>query len=886
MKTKFLFLIIICTTFAIRTLQAQSLAWVKTNGINSLNDDVKADATAVDASNNVYVLGRFTGTIDFDPTVGIFNLTTSSGAYDIFLQKLDANGNFIWAISLPSTGYSYPSDLKLDASGNAYIAGGFDTQVDFDPSVATNLITPQGWQDAFILKLNANGLFQWVHTFGAVNFSTSAQALAIDNNNDIILSGFYPTTIDFDPGAGVSNLTPAGYADIFILKLDAGGNFIFAKSTSGTDYGDVRDMSVDASNNILITGTFQGIMDFDPSAAVSSLTSNMSEDVFILKLSSIGNYSWVQQFGNTNYESSAGIVSDNVGNIFVAGTFSDSLDISFGGQASTLISNGYNDVIVLKFTPNGNFTWAKKMGGINFDQPSALIIDNNNNLFLTGTFDGLADFDPGASAYNLTSNGFYDVFVSSLDQNGNFRFAKQIGGINDDNGNDLAIANNSLIGVGYFYDTADFDPSAVVYNATANNVSSGDMYTFKWDLCNTSSTSLSAYDCNSYTLNGQTYSSTGSYTQIFQSASGCDSLVTLLLTIGSTNTTINHTECSNNSYTFNGQSYTSAGTYIQYYTNVASCDSNYIINLSFGTPSSSTITDTACDVYFFGQNQILFSTGTYTDVITNANGCDSIITLNLVIHNSVYNTITVNSCGPYTYQGQTYTMPGIYTNYFVSSLGCDSVVDLDLYINSTNYTVINHAACKNYLFNGQTLTTSGNYKDTLLNVFGCDSIISLNLTINNVNTTITQSGNTLSSSATSASYQWINCSTNLAIPGATSQSYIASANGNYAVVVTQNGCTDTSLCKTVVGIGISDISSNELIKAYPNPANNILHVEVDPLWNNFTVCIQSLSGQTLYNRNNINVNKLDIPLSDWAKGMYFLTISNEGRKWITKITKE
>jgi hypothetical protein len=149
-------------------------------------------------------------------------------------------------------------------------------------------------------------------------------------------------------------------------------------------------------------------------------------------------------------------------------------------------------------------------------------------------------------------------------------------------------------------------------------------------------------------------------------------------------------------------------------------------------------------------------------------------------------------------------------------------------------------------------------------------------------------GNTITATAVAPStYQWINCQGNTIINGATSQSYTATSNGSYAVIVTLNSCSDTSACRPVVGIGINEVSSNDFIKVYPNPVKDIIQLEISSaMEGEYNVSILNLSGQILFTQNNNKLQQLEIPVADWAKGLYLLTLSNSTGKYIYKFTKE
>ena len=277
-------------------------------------------------------------------------------------------------------------------------------------------------------------------------------------------------------------------------------------------------------------------------------------------------------------------------------------------------------------------------------------------------------------------------------------------------------------------------PSGAVYTAGGTyvdvipNVSGCDsVITINLTVNSSSSSTITANDCSSYTLNGQTYTATGIYTQTLVNAVGCDSIITLNLTINASDTTVTAVGC--NSYTLNGQTYTATGTYTQTLVNAAGCDSIITLNLTIGTqPSASTITEVVCDMYISPSGVMYTSSGVYTDIIPNAAGCDSVITINLTVNSSSVNTLNETVCSGYTLNGITYTNTGTYTQTLVNSVGCDSTITLNLTVNE-NDTTLTVASCNLYTLNGITYTSSGTYSQVLTNTAGCDSTITLNLTI-------------------------------------------------------------------------------------------------------------------------------------------------------------
>ena len=203
--------------------QTFSLEWANSMG-GSMDDEVYSIAT--DASGNVYTTGYFKDTVDFDPSSGVFNLI-SNGLSDIFIQKLDANGNFVWAKQMGGISTDKGVSISIDSIGNVYSTGYFQNTVDFDPSSSIFDLTTNGSYDIYIQKLDANGNFVWVKQIGGLGDGDNGKSITIDAGGNIYTTGSFQFTVDFDPGPGVFNLSAtSGYTNMFIQKLDNSGNFI------------------------------------------------------------------------------------------------------------------------------------------------------------------------------------------------------------------------------------------------------------------------------------------------------------------------------------------------------------------------------------------------------------------------------------------------------------------------------------------------------------------------------------------------------------------------------------------------------------------------------------------------------------------------------------
>ncbi len=162
------------------------------------------------------------------------------------------------------SGYS----IAVDDSGNVYTTGSFLGTADFDPGPGTSNLTGGGNWDVFISKLDSAGNFLWAKNVDGANF-VEGFSIALDGSGNVYTTGRFGDTGDFDPGAGTSYLTSAGVWDVFILKLDAAGNFLWAKSMGGSDSEWGNSIELDDLSNIYITGFFSGTADFDPGAGTA-----------------------------------------------------------------------------------------------------------------------------------------------------------------------------------------------------------------------------------------------------------------------------------------------------------------------------------------------------------------------------------------------------------------------------------------------------------------------------------------------------------------------------------------------------------------------------------------------------------------------------------------
>ena len=399
-----------------------------------------------------------------------------------------------------------------------------------------------------------------------------------------------------------------------------------------------------------------------------------------------------------------------------------------------------------------------------------------------------------------------------------------------------------------------------------------------------------------YPFNGALLTDSGTYTATLTGENGCDSTVILNLTVLPVyNEIFQVTICANDSYDFEGEIYTDAGVYEVTYQGENGCDSTLVLELSVLPIAESASEATVCAGESFEYNgTVLTETGVYEFVYPGLgyNGCDSIEVLTLTVLPSVpVTTIAAAICDGevFTYEGEELTEQGVYTFEFISAIGCDSTVELTLTVNPTVETIVAETICEgdSYLFGGQVLTDPGTYTAVFQTQAGCDSTVTITLTVNSVNTNVTAQGNTLIAQATNATYQWINCANNQPVSGATSSTFTPAQTGNYAVIVTQNGCTATSTCVFIQIVSIKEVIASADWSIQPNPASQVTRLVFEsPLAEELWMEIHDLSGRTLYQEQlPAGAEAAEILLGELPTGVLLVRLSNRDAVSVKRLIK-
>jgi hypothetical protein len=356
-----------------------------------------------------------------------------------------------------------------------------------------------------------------------------------------------------------------------------------------------------------------------------------------------------------------------------------------------------------------------------------------------------------------------------------------------------------------------------------------------------------------------------------------------------------------NTYTWptNATTYTSPGLYAETLTNAAGCDSIVTLDLTVNYSNAGTDVQTACNTYtWIDGNTYTSSNNSATWTETNAAGCDSVVTLDLTVNYSNTGTDVQTACNTYTWiDGNTYTSSNNSATWTeTNAAGCDSIVTLDLTISYSNSGTDVQTACDTYTWiDGNTYTSSNSTAThTLTNVAGCDSVVTLNLTVETVDNGVTYNiiggppyTHELTSNQNGATYQWLNCPAMTPISGATNQSFTVTGNGEYAVEVTNGSCIDTSACASVTSVGIVENNFGNELLIYPNPTFGVVTIKLlDDGLNLVYVKLSNAHGQELSTNSYSQVTPFDVEIKG-APGVYFIEIeTSEGRKAKIRILKQ
>ncbi len=780
----------------------------------------------------------------------IFIILFSISILPLFPQNITSE----WAYSIGGSSDDYGNSITSDNYGNIYTTGRFQDTADFEFGSGITQLISNGSNDIFIHKSDSDGNLIWVKQVEGIS-NDYGLSITVDDLGNVYTTGAFDETADFDPGPGVYNLTSYGDHNAFILKLNSNGDFIWAKQMEGIGHDGGFSVTIDSSGNVFSTGRFRETVDFNPGVGVTNLTSAGQWDIYIQKLDSNGNFLWVKQMGGINYDAAFSLALDQFGNIYTTGWFSGTVDFDPNIGITNLTAAGSWDIFIQKLDSNGNFVWAKQVGGPLGDIGKSLALDQSGNVYISGYFSETADFDPGSNIYNLTSAGHWDIYILKLNSNGDFIWAKQMGGTYEDSG--YAITLDSLGNVyttGGFKGTADFDPGIGVTNLTS--LGDKDIYIVKLDsngIFNWVRQFGGYSDDEGHDLMIDTYGNVFnigffSDTVDFNPETGVNNLYA----VGETDIFIQKlSQCT---------PYIPTPDLVYLPDLISSCSLDSILIPTAYNGCETLIGATTTSFPITGMDTTIIS-WTYDDgtgnIVTQTQNIiiieDTIIpipdTLNLPIISAICDITGVN-------------VPTATDNCSSGIIGSPNVTFplTDQSITQIIWTYNDG--------NGNIVTQAQDINWTSIDV--STSINGFTITANNINT----------------SYQWLDCNNNNSpINGENNAAFTAITNGDYAVEITENGCIDTSGCVSISGIGINELIDLKLA-VYPNPSSNVFNITFEKELGQALLIISNTLEQLIYTTEIKQASKASIDLKNQPLGVYFLTIKlDKGQKTI-QLVKE
>ena len=342
----------------------------------------------------------------------------------------------IWSQRFGAVGSDIGNAVATDASGNVFVAGNFTGTVNFGGAD----LVGAGSTDIFLAKYNSAGVHQWSQRFGSVGFD-QANSVAVDASGNVIVTGFFNSTVNFGGGSLVS----AGSDDIFVAKYNAAGTHQWSQRFGSTSSDQGLSVAVDASGNTIVTGFYNLTVNFGG----VNLVSNGSSDIFLAEYNSTGVHQWSQHFGSTVGDVGKSVAVGPGGVVYITGSFQGTINL--GG--ANLTSAGSLDIFLAKYDSAGVHQWSQRFGGTGSDSGAAVAIATSGNVYVTGQFVGTANFGGG----NIASTGSTDMFLARYSSAGVHGWSEHFGG-----------ASSSANPIGITVNAAGDVVVALVFSGTVN----------------------------------------------------------------------------------------------------------------------------------------------------------------------------------------------------------------------------------------------------------------------------------------------------------------------------------------------------------------------------------------------------------------------------------
>ena len=686
----------------------------------------------------------------------------------------------------------------------------------------TLLFLFSGW---FLFHLSAQSVtHEWSIHWGGLD-ADPGPVLVTDSAGNVYTSGTFIGSVDFNPGPGEAIVQPTPFTrEGYISMFDAEGQFQWVAILRTTSAITIRDMITDGVAYLILTGDYVGTVDFDPGPGVFNLTSTgFATETFVLKLTLDGDFVWANTTSGTGQKYGSVITMDAAGNIYGAGIFTGTGDFNTGPGVEEFSAQSFVDGFISKFDADGQFIWSLHHTGSFQIGIYAIAADSEGNFYIGGAFDDIRDFDPGPDSLILTASGAWDGFIQKFDTDGHFLWVNTMANAEDNWVFDLVIdTTDNIIATGYYSGTLDFDPGPEedIHTAILN-----DIYVSKHNpagglLWVAVFTGTSFDRGNAVALDKNGYIyTTGFFGEEVDFDPGPG----------------NHT------LTSTGNLDTDDG-----FLSILNPDGQFVFGANFGGKENDLGSDLAVDQEgnmvicgaFAGKAAFYPDAGAPDSLLSNGETDVFLLKWNQCLVSQ--GEISITECD------ETYTSPS-----------------------------------------GQfTWVENGTYVDVLINEAGCDSLLTIHLMFADIDSSVViiPELNLLMAAEPDAMYQWVDCFNNYAfIDGATAQEFTAEASGQYAVILTKDGCVDTSSCvELITDVSLPDPPAG--FHVFPNPFQQDLNILFDMIPSGTIMQMRNTSGQMVWKARTSGSTQESFHL-DLPRGVYFLETNTSSGSTIVPLVR-
>lgn len=408
-------------------------------------------------------MGSFAGTVDFDPGVANTNTVASGSLDNIFISRYSSVGSFINIFIISSNGQVQAEEITTDNAGAIYICGRFTSSFDIDPGPQTYLLNGTSYFKSFLVKFSSAGALHWVKTFDD-GIDSRFTEISIDKVGQVnVLGGFQGSSMDFDPSTNNQIITNPGTDVNFLATYDTAGNYInvwYYRNYLST-YAAFSAITYLSDSSLIILGAANGVMDIDPTSNVNNSPGYNSQ--FLLRIQ-FGTSTWCSIMPvYSGYGPIAVMAADLLDNIIIAGSFDGLIDMDPSNATDTINADqGAYDVFIASYNPAGDLNWVRAVGSEGHDELTGVALDQSDNIYVTGVYDGTMDFDPGVGTAIESSAGVSrDPFIAVYSSSGAYQQHFTFGTSNNvEEGINVCATTSGMIFTGAIRGTIDYQPGS------------------------------------------------------------------------------------------------------------------------------------------------------------------------------------------------------------------------------------------------------------------------------------------------------------------------------------------------------------------------------------------------------------------------------------------